>query len=412
MGRSAPPFTRNARTALFNYLAHNARWLALSYLLWGIGEGLWFYIQPLYLSELGADPAQIGLVMSVMGLVRVVVNLPAGWLADRFGARAVMLPGWLVGVIGVIGIAFAPDWRWLVPAFAFYGLSGCAVPVSAVYLNRVTELEKDTHPRQTFSRALTTTFAAYSAGQIVSPALGGLLGDSIGLRGVFIFSAGWFVLSYLAALRTRPVPPAARQPGPGYRGLLRQPWLMMALVPIGATFAVVALAFPPTSLTPKFMQDVRGLELGVIGVLGSVNALGITLLNLALGRGSRPLRAFMVALALVWMAAAAFVLSGNLLVVGAAYLIVGSAMAARPLIQSAIAPRVRADRRGLVLAVIESVYSLGTAVGTWSAGLLYNGVGPAAPYQVVLIALPVVGALAWLALRAPDRLRTLARQTA
>jgi len=32
------------------------RLIALSFLLWGSGEGLFFYIQPLYFEQLGASP--------------------------------------------------------------------------------------------------------------------------------------------------------------------------------------------------------------------------------------------------------------------------------------------------------------------------------------------------------------------
>lgn len=390
---------------MFDDLGHNARWLALSYLLWGVGEGLWLYVQPLYAAQLGADPAQIGAVMGVMALVRVFANLPAGWLADRFGPRGVMLPGWLIGALGVFGIALAPDWRWLLPAYALYGLSGCAVPVSIVYMNRVVHLEQATNPRQTFSRVVTTLFAAYAAGQIVSPAVGGGLGEALGLRAVFVISAGWFALSTAAVLRTRPVPPPERQPGPGYSGLFRQRWLALAFVLIAVIFTATAMIAPTTGLTSKFMEEVRGLALGANGLLGSVNALGIVLLNLTLGRDARPMRALLAALALVWLTASLFMFGSSALLIGLGYLIGGSALVVRPLLQSIIAPHVRADQRGLVLASLESINALGGAAGAGVAGQLYAGVSPYAPFEAVLLVLPAAAALCWLALRVPSRVR-------
>ncbi len=397
---------------MLHHLGTNTRWLALSYLLWGVGEGLWLYVQPLYAADLGANPAQIGGVMSVMALVRVFANLPAGWLADRYPPRRVMLLGWYLGMAGVVGIALAPDWRWLIPAFMLYGLSGCGVPTSAAYANRVVALEREARPQQTFARVLTTLFAAYSAGLVVSPAVGGWLGERLGLRAVFVISVGWFALSLVAALRTRPVPPAARQPGPGYGGLLKQTWLMAALASIGLTFAAAAAVAPSTGLTPKFMEDVRGLEVATIGLLGSTNALGMALLSLVLGRDSKPLRAFAAALALIWVAAGLFLSIGSPAAAGVGYFLVGSVGAARPLVESAIMPHVREDQRGVVLAVVESVFSLGTAVGTSLAGALYAGLGPGAPFQAALIALPLAGALCWRALRAPGRVHAAVRHAA
>jgi len=39
--------------------------ILVSMLLWGSGEGLWYYVQPLYIKSLGADSLEIGLVMSL-----------------------------------------------------------------------------------------------------------------------------------------------------------------------------------------------------------------------------------------------------------------------------------------------------------------------------------------------------------
>jgi MFS family permease len=388
---------------LFNYLGHNARWLTLSYLVWGVGEGLWIYILPLYAAELGADAAQIGLVLSVMGLVRVPITLLAGWLADRIGPRRVMPAAWLAGTVGVIGVALAPDWHWLVPAIAVYGLSGFAPAVAGAYLNRVVELERDERPRQTFSRVLTTLNAGYSAGLILSPGVGGWLGERLGLRAVFVISTGWFILSTLAAWRTRPVPLVPRQPGSGYRVLFRQRWLLMSVSLMGVAFTVVTLV-SPMAMTSKFLADERGLDVSAIGALGSINALGITLLSLALGRDERPLRSFTVALALVWASAGLVLVSHHLFGLALAYLMMGGVSAARPLIESAILPRARGDQRGMVMGALESSYSLGTSAGTVAAGALYANPGPQAPFALALLALPVVGAVCWLVLSAGQRL--------
>ncbi|MCZ7542607.1 MAG: hypothetical protein M5R40_03275 [Anaerolineae bacterium] len=96
---------------------------------------------------------------------------------------------------------------------------------------------------------------------------------------------------------------------------------------------------------------------------------------------------------------------------GVGYFVAGSVMAARPLVESAIVQRIRADQRGVVLAAVESIFSLGTAAGTWTAGWLYAGLGPQAPFEAALIVLPVTGALCWLALRVPRGVRAAAPAT-
>jgi len=37
--------------------------LTVSHVLWGVGEGLFLTLQPLYIQELGANPGQVGGVL-------------------------------------------------------------------------------------------------------------------------------------------------------------------------------------------------------------------------------------------------------------------------------------------------------------------------------------------------------------
>jgi MFS family permease len=61
--------------------------MAVSYLFWGIGEGMFLYFQPVYLQQLGADPVKIGLILGAVGVAMTVAQIPAGYQADRFGRR-------------------------------------------------------------------------------------------------------------------------------------------------------------------------------------------------------------------------------------------------------------------------------------------------------------------------------------
>ena len=64
------------------------RLIALSLLIWGFGEGMFIYFQPVYLHELGADPVQIGGILGLAALGMLVSHIPAGALADPSGAKA------------------------------------------------------------------------------------------------------------------------------------------------------------------------------------------------------------------------------------------------------------------------------------------------------------------------------------
>ena len=140
---------------LWHDIGRNTRWVMWSYMLWGIGEGLWMFIQPLYVKSLGATPAQTGFVIGMWGLARLLFIMPAGILADRLGARRLMLPGWYLGLVGVVIIALAPDWRWAAPGFLVYGISSTAIPVTNVYLTQSVRHDPTRNPLLPIQASLT-----------------------------------------------------------------------------------------------------------------------------------------------------------------------------------------------------------------------------------------------------------------
>ena len=85
-------------------------------------------VGPFYLSDaLGLDAARVGLVLSVGPLVAALTGVPAGRLADRFGARRVT-------VIGLIGIAAGSFILSLMPAtFGISGYTGPIIIITAGY---------------------------------------------------------------------------------------------------------------------------------------------------------------------------------------------------------------------------------------------------------------------------------------
>ena len=111
-----------------------ARRLSLAVFLWGLSEGLWMYIRPLYVSELGGNPAQIGQVLAISGLAPVLFMLPAGRLSDLIGPRKLMIVGWWIGTLATVLLACAPDWTWLAPAFFLYSVSASAIPAMNAYV--------------------------------------------------------------------------------------------------------------------------------------------------------------------------------------------------------------------------------------------------------------------------------------
>jgi MFS family permease len=71
-------------------------WLiCLSNVIGAFGEGLYFYVFPLYIRALQADYVQIGLVFSALYGASALTLLLGGVLADRFDRKKILIMGWV-----------------------------------------------------------------------------------------------------------------------------------------------------------------------------------------------------------------------------------------------------------------------------------------------------------------------------
>ncbi len=353
---------------LWRDLGRDTRLMMLSYLLWGIAEGLWMVLLPLYLKFLGATPGQGGFVIGLWGAGRLFVILPAGWLGDRIGARRVMLPGWYAGLIGVVGLALAPDWRWTIPAMLMYGVSASVIPVTNLYMVQAGQHDPTRLPTLPVSTSLTLLWASYTAGVVLTPSLGGWLGDHLGLRAVYGISTFWLLLSTLAVMSAHHYP-VSELPAHGYapQRILRQPGVLVALGLLTLGFTALLIGQP---LASQYLEEVRGFSRTTIGIFGSLTALGTTIFSVLLGR-LRPWVGLYISLSVAGISFLFFIASGALPFVALTVFLLGAHYAARPLASAIISPLVEEHQRGMAFALVEMLVGLAATGGPTAAGFLY-----------------------------------------
>lgn len=143
----------------------------------------------------------VGLILAVSGLCAALSSWLAPRLIARYGYRRV-----IVGAVALAGVLYAPAffvqavWQ-MVLVRAGVGLAlGSALPAAGAIVGLIT-------PAQRRGAAYGLTSSAESCGFAVGPLLGGTLGALVGLRGVFLITAG--ALLVMAAIMARLV----REPG-------------------------------------------------------------------------------------------------------------------------------------------------------------------------------------------------------
>ena len=148
----------------------NLALVSVSLLTWGAGEGLFLYFQTLYLQEWGADPLMIGSILGGMGVAMAVMQIPAGYLADRVGSRPVMWGSWLLGTAAAWLMALANSLPLFIAGMLTYGLTSFVLAPMNSYVTAV-------RGRWSPGRALTLVSAAYNLGAVIGPTIGGALAN-------------------------------------------------------------------------------------------------------------------------------------------------------------------------------------------------------------------------------------------
>jgi MFS family permease len=356
------------------------RLISASLLLWGMGEGMYIHFQPLYLEQLGADPVQIGGIIGLASMALVVTHIPAGALADRFGRRILIRASWFLGMIAAWAMFLAPNLPLFTTGLVFYYFTAFAISPLSSYITA-------SRGNWTVARALTTVFALFAVGSIVGPIIGGQLSGIIGLRSIYAVSASLYMVSAIMLLFL-PAQPRERVPlRAGYRRLLTDRSFGRLL----ALFLIANLAlFLTWPLLPIFLKNERGVGLANLGIIGSFNAVGGVVLNLALGRmSSRP--AFFLSQWLVLGSSLILWLATGTPMFALGYFLTGGYRTSRSLMTALAGTQVEKPQMGLAYGLVETTAGLATIAAAPLAGLLYRRAAWLPfPVSVVLITLSLV----------------------
>lgn len=349
--------------------------VSASMLAWGIGEGMFFIFQPLYIQQLGADPILIGLILGVNGLVMSLSQIPAGYLADKIGRRPLMWFSWLSGLAAAWIMALAPSLGGFVAGLMLYGITSSVMAPLNTYV-------QGARGKWSVGRAVSFISATYNVGGVIGPLIGGVIAESFDLRSVYFAAGVLFAISTLIILfvRKQPVEDMTIMEGEGR--LLRNRQFISLLAVLSLVMLAVTL---PQPLTANFLQNQRDLPLGRIGQLGSLAALGSVLMMLVFGHAPAGL-AMLIGQAGVMLFVLLIWHGGGFVWYGLGYLFLGGSRLCRAMSVALVQPVVREREMGLAFGMVETVNALAFMVAPILAGVLYDW-RPVSVYPVSLLVL-------------------------
>jgi predicted MFS family arabinose efflux permease len=377
--------------------------LALSTLLFGASFGFYQYVLPLFIASLGASPDQVGLALAIGNSGSVVSILIGGLFVDRYSYRWQMIVSWGMSVVATA--IFVVAWSWEVVALALLlsTISLFGIPAFNAYIIAARE-------GQDTAEALTTVFVGFTAGQTMTPTLGGWLIATSGMPAMFLASLACMVASTVAVVlvRERRSAPADKPPegaSPRRRWQLGEPFRAYrtaldhgSLRGLLLVLAILYVAtFTGVSLIPNYLHDRLGVEPAEVGLFGTGVAIVGIVGSLGLARVARRVgffRTIGLAQGLVSGGIALILLAPGLgsygvLAGGIGFSLRGAVQAQQTLSRAMIAGVVHGAGIGPAFALQSTAFNAAMVVGPALAGVFYT-TDPALPLLLALgIGVPI-----------------------
>jgi DHA1 family tetracycline resistance protein-like MFS transporter len=235
-----------------------------------VGIGFFLPVLPLFLRSRGGAPLLVGIVFAAGVVGRAVAQYPAGWLADRWGRRPL-----LIGSVLVYALIF-PLYILPIPVAALVGVRFAHSLVAGAFTPAAMALAADLTGPEARGRTFSRLRASYTVGLLLGPALGGLVA---GLRLDYVFGGGAVLcLAAVPLLLRLPAAPAPARPAPvDGQQPIRIGALLWRLLPVIALAAPVTWTYGTFDSIWSLYLASRGASTFVIGLSFATYALPIVL---------------------------------------------------------------------------------------------------------------------------------------
>jgi MFS family permease len=365
---------------------------------------------PLYVQELGASIAQVGLFFTLSAAVPLAFQIFGGWLSDSIGRLQAVAIGSLAGLCGYVVFVLAPSWEWLLLATAA-GTMGSAF-VAPSYMAFIAEESTEATRGRVYGLS-TTLFMVVG---IVGPPLGGFLSEGYGYRIMFLAAGALYLAATvirIAMARRANRAIDAPKGRPKLADLKKSLLAMMGLVMAGGvvTWIMISdgvrdIAFTMAfQLQPLYMQNLMGLTNSQIGWLASMSSLTTMALMTPAGwlsdkKGERV--GIVVGFAVIAAALAVFVNTQVFTGFALVWILFGVGGALIEPAYSALISKVVPEKlRGTAFGLFATSIGLVSLPAPLIGAQLWERFGPQTPFYVPLVTTVLLLPIMWVKFRLP-----------
>lgn len=231
-------------------------------------------VLPQYALSFSIPVALVGWAVSAFALARVVMDIPAGFLADRFGRKRNMIFGLLLIILSSITAGTANNYAGLILARIIQGIG------SALYVTSATTWVAQVTTGESRGRYMSLYSGLIFAGSSFGPTIGGYIAFHFGLHAPFFAYAVFAFVGLIATLPLKETADSAQTTQSRMRVkdipsvLLNRPFLLVNCSVLALFFLRSGLR---STLVPLYASLNLGLSADKIGILLTVAAVATTL---------------------------------------------------------------------------------------------------------------------------------------
>jgi len=364
---------------------------------------------PLFMRDLGASAADIGLVYSLSSLVPLALNILGGWLSDRFGRLRTINWGNLVKLSSFIVLLFARRWEWMILAFTLIGI-GYALggPSFCAFI-------ADHTPEKNRATVYAVQQNVLNAANLIKYPLAGWIAALVGFRSMLLAAAVFFLIGMiLLALVGRNTHQLKNQDEPAIKPSFKKSFgLILGLVLGGGLFTWLFIIDHlndifiglSSSLSVLYFGEVVGISVEQIAYLPTIGALIALFVTIPLGywvdkRGEN------IGLGLAYLLL--MIHLGSPLLARNFLGLIPSALVhpfmiglAKPATQSLISKAVPEKQRGLAFGLTWTSRGVLSLPFPYLGGLLWENFSPGTPFLITVIGCLGLSVLAFWKLKMP-----------
>jgi MFS family permease len=150
----------------------------------------------------GDNYTLVGIALGAYGLTQAILQVPFGWLSDRFGRKPVIYGGLLLFALGSFVAAAATDIYWVIIGRVIQG----AGAISAAVMALAADLTREEHRTKAMAAIGMTIGTTFALSLVIAPSLNRM----IGVPGIFLMTGVLVLLAMVVVSRVVPNPTDSR----------------------------------------------------------------------------------------------------------------------------------------------------------------------------------------------------------